>query len=686
MSTADNPFFTPSDRPYQLPPFDTIAQEHYLPAFERGMAEQRAEVEAIATDPSPPTLDNTLVAMERSGRLLDRVNAVFNNISAADTNPAIQEIQQEVAPKLAAHRDATLLDRRLYERVRALYEQRDSLDLDPESRWLLERYHTDFVRAGAQLSEADQQRLRELNQELSSLTTRFGNLLLADTNELAVEVDDGSRLAGMSTDAIASAAEAGRARGNDTWLLSLILPTNQPALASLHDRELRERLYRASIARGSRGNAHDTSEVIARLVTLRAEKARLLGYPHHAAYQIADRTAGSVEAVEDMLAKVVPAAVANAEQEAAELQQVIEAEGGGFALQPWDWSYYAEKVRRQRYDFDAGELRPYLELERVLVDGVFFAAGQLYGLRFAERPDLASYHPQARTFEVFEADGSPLGLFVADFYTRDSKRGGAWMSTFVGQSRLLDTAPVVVLNMNINRPPAGEPTLLTTDEVKTLFHEFGHVLHGLLSDVRYPRFAGTSVPRDFVEYPSQVNEMWMLWPEVLSNYARHYVTGEPLPDELTQRWLDSHGFNEGFKTTEQLAASVLDLVWHRLTVEETAAATADVQAYEARALADAGAAVAAVPPRYRTNYFAHIFNTDAYSAGYYSYIWSEVLDADTVEWFKDSGGLRRENGEWFRRELLARGGSIDPMQAFRTFRGRDPQIEPLLQRRGLASS
>jgi peptidyl-dipeptidase Dcp len=686
MSTADNPFFTPSDRPYQVPPFDLISEEHYLPAYERGMAEQRQEVEGIATDPAPPTVDNTLVALERSGRLLERVRAVFDNIAAADTDATIQEIQQEVAPKLAAHRDAILLDRRLYERVQALFEQRDDLDLDPESRWLLERYHTDFVRAGAQLSDAEQQRLRELNQELSSLTTLFGNKLLADTNELAVEVTDEAQLAGLSADAVASAAEAGRTRGNGTWVLSLVLPTNQPPLAALHDRALRERIHRAASTRGSRGNEHDTSEVVARIVTLRAERARLLGYAHHAAYQIADRTAGSVEAVESMLAKLVPAAVSNAEREAADLQQAIDAEGSGFTLQPWDWSYYADKVRGQRYDFDASALRPYFELQRVLVDGVFFAAGKLYGLSLVERPDLPSYHPQARTFEVFDVDGSPLGLFVADLYTRDSKRGGAWMSSFVDQSRLLETRPVVVVNMNINRPPEGEPTLLTTDEVKTLFHEFGHALHGLLSDVRYPRFSGTSVPRDFVEYPSQVNEVWMRWPEVLANYARHHVTGEPVPSELAERWLASRGFNEGFATTEQLAASVLDLAWHRLTVEETAAATADVRGFEAEALAAAGAAIAAVPPRYRSNYFAHIFQTDSYSAGYYSYIWSEVLDADTVEWFKENGGLRRENGDWFRRELLGRGGSIDSMEAFRIFRGRDPQIEPLLTRRGLGGS
>jgi peptidyl-dipeptidase Dcp len=685
MSANDNPFFTPSELPYRLPPFDLFADEHLLPAYERGMAEQRDEVAAIAANPEPPTFDNTLVALERSGRLLYRVRAVFDNLTAADTNPTRQAIQEEVAPRYAAHRDAILLDRRLYQRVRALYEAREQLDLDPESRWLLERTHTDFVRAGAQLSGADQERLRELNRELSSLSTAFGNRLRADTNELAVAVPDRSRLAGLSEDAVAAAAEAGRGRGDDTYLLPLILPTNQPALAWLEDRALREELYRASVSRGARGNGHDTSDLVARIVALRAERARLLGYEHHAAYQLADRTAGSVEAVEAMLTRLVPAAVANAHNEAAELQKAIHDDGGTFPLEPWDWLFYAERVRARRYDFDASALRPYFELERVLVDGVFFAAAGLYGLRFVERSDLRAYHPQARVFEVFDAGGGGLGLFVADLYTRDSKRGGAWMSSLVEQSGLLDTRPVVVVNMNINRPPDGEPALLTTEEVKTLFHEFGHALHGLFSDVRYPRFSGTGVPRDFVEYPSQVNEMWMRWPEVLASYARHHVTGEPLPDGLARRWLASRGSNEGFQTTELLAASLLDLAWHRLRVEEVAAATADLRKFESEALAAAGAAVAAVPPRYRTNYFAHIFNTAAYSAGYYSYIWSEVLDADTVEWFKERGGLRRENGDWFRRQLLARGGSIDSMAAYRAFRGRDPRIEPLLERRGLLS-
>ncbi|MPZ26245.1 MAG: M3 family peptidase [Micromonosporaceae bacterium] len=684
MTSSDpNPFDRPSDLPYQLPPFDRIADEHYLPALERGIREQRDEVEAIATNPEPPTFDNTLVALERSGVLLRRVQSVFDNITSADTNPTLQQIEQEVAPKLAAHHDAIFLDARLYERVRRLYQTRDQLDLDPESHWLLERCHTDFVRAGVLLSGPDQERLRELNQELSTLRASFAARLLADTNELAVAVDEPARLTGLAGDAVGAAAEAGRERGTGEHVLTLIRPTAQPPLASLRDRDLRERIHRASVSRGARGNAHDTRELVRRIVTLRAERAALLGYPSHAAYQIADRTAGSVAAVESMLARITPPAVANAALEAAELQRSIQDDGELFELQPWDWAHYTERVRKQKYEVDSAALRPYLPLDQVLADGVFFAANQLYGLRLTERKDLPTYHPTVRVFEVFDADGSPLGLFLADLFTRDSKRGGAWQSTFVQQSRLLETRPVAVVNMNINRPPAGAPALLTVDEVRTLFHEFGHALHTLFSDVRYPRFSGTSVPRDFVEYPSQFNEVWMLWPEVLANYARHHDTGEPIPPELVERLRAVNRFNAGFETTEYLAAALLDLAWHRLSACE-AASISDVERFEAEALVAAGAAVPAVPPRYRTTYFAHIFSTEPYSAGYYSYIWSEVLDADTVEWFRSNGGLRRENGDWFRRRLLSRGGSVDPMAAFREFRGRDPEIGPLLARRGLA--
>ncbi|MEU0555348.1 M3 family metallopeptidase [Dactylosporangium sp. NPDC006015] len=680
--TTDNPFFAASDLPYQLPPFDRIETGHYLPAFERGMAEQRAEVEAIASLPEPPTFDNTLVALERSGRVLQRVSAAFFNVTSSDTSPELQEIESRVVPLLSAHGDAIMLDRRLFERIEQLYAQRDALALDAEPAWLLERYHTEFVRAGARLSEQEHVRLRELNSELAALATEFGNKVRDGMKAAAVVVEDAADLAGLSADAIAAAEVAARDRGlTGGYALNLILPTAQPALASLHNREVRERLHTASVGRGSAGGDHDTTGLVLRIVRLRAERARLLGFEHHAAYNIADNTARSVDAVQEMLAKLAPAAVANARIEAEDLQEAI---GDEFTLQPWDWAYYTEQIRRDRYAIDEAELRPYFELERVLGDGVFHAAGRLYGIRFQERPDLPAYHGDARVFEVFDRDGGPLGLFIGDFFTRPSKRGGAWANALVPQSRLFGTAPVVVNNLNINRAPEGEPTLLTLDEVRTLFHEFGHALHTLFSQVHFPKFAGTRVPRDFVEYPSQVNEVWMLWPEVLANYATHHRTGEPLPQPVVERLQAAEQFNKGFATTEYLAATLLDLAWHTLTVEEAEAVT-DVLAFEAAALERAGVAVPFVPPRYRTAYFAHIFSGAAYSAGYYSYIWSEVLDADTVDWLTEQGGLRRELGDAFRDGLLAKGGSADSMEVYRAFRGRDPLIEPLLKRRGLIS-
>jgi peptidyl-dipeptidase Dcp len=685
MLPADNPFSAPSDLPYEVPPFDRIREEHYLPAFVAGMQEQRAQVEAIAADPAEPTFDNTLVALERSGRLLARTSLAFYNLTGSHTSPGIQAVEAEVAPQLAAHRDAIFLNKQLYARVKALYDVRATLDLDPESAWLLERYNTDFVRAGARLSDDDMEQLRAYNSELAGLTTEFGKRLLADTNDSAVIVTDAAELDGLSEDAVAAAAETARTRGVEGYVLPLGLPTAQTELAYLHDRGLRERIFRASIGRGSRGNDNDTSDVIRRIVRIRAERARLLGYDSHAAYQIEDTTARTALAAAGMLAQLAPAAAGNAQAELADLQKIVDAEGGGFAVRPWDWAYYSEKVRKQRYDFDETELRPYFELERVLNDGVFYAAGQLYGLSFRERHDLPVYHPEVRVWEVFNADGTPLGLFYGDFYTRDSKRGGAWMNSLVTQSALFGTKPVVVNNLNVNRPPEGEPTLLTLDDLKGLFHEFGHALHGLFSDVTYPRFTGTSVPRDFVEYPSQVNEVWILWPQVLENYSKHYRTAEPMPKAYVTKLQDAATFNEGFATTEYLAASLLDMAYHSLSVEE-AEQLGDLAAFEAEALEKAGVLVETVPPRYKTNYFSHIFSGAAYSAGYYSYIWSEVLDADTVEWFKENGGLRRELGDEFRAKLLSRGGTADAMTYFRALRGRDPEIGPLLVRRGLANT
>ncbi|WP_285487432.1 M3 family metallopeptidase [Amycolatopsis taiwanensis] len=680
MMTPDNPFATASDLPFGLPPFDRITDEHFAPAFEAGLTEHAAEIEAIAGNPEPATFENTIVALERSGRLLHRVSIVFFNLTSSDTNPVLQRLQADIAPRLAAHSDAIHLNPDLFARVRELYERRELLALDPESAWLLERVHTDFRRAGAGLAEPDQQRLRLLNEELSALSTEFQENLLRDTNDLAVLVDDAAELAGLSPDAIAAAGEAANARGeHGKYLLNLSLPTSQPLLASLENRALRERVFTASSARGNRGNDNDNNAVLARIAALRAERAAVLGYPHHAAYVIADQTAGTSEAAVGLLERLAPAAVANARREAEELQSLLERDVPGARLEPWDWAFYAERVRKARYDLDDATLRPYFELDRVIRDGVFYAANRLYGLSFTERHDLPAYHPDVRVFEVSDADGSPLGLFLGDYYTRDSKRGGAWMNTFVDESGLLGERPVVVNNLNIAKPPSGEPTLLTLDEVTTAFHEFGHALHGLLSAVRYPTFSGTSVPRDFVEYPSQVNEMWMLWPEVLTNYARHYRTGEPLPSHLVDRLQEAAQYGEGFSTTEYLAAALLDQAWHGLSADDR---VENVGRFEAAALEKAGVALPTVPPRYRSTYFAHVFS-GGYSAGYYSYIWSEVLDADTVEWFKENGGLKRENGDHFRRELLSRGGSLDSMAAYRSFRGRDPEIQPLLTRRGL---
>jgi peptidyl-dipeptidase Dcp len=683
MISQDNPFATSSELPYALPPFDRITDEHYLPAFEAGLAEQVAEIEAITENPEPPTFENTIVALELSGRLLSRVSSVFYNLAGSDSNDAIHKLQAEFAPKYAAHHDAIYLNEQLFARINDLFQRRESLDLDAESAWLLERYHTDFQRAGAGLPEVDQRRLRELNAELSTLSTQFSQNLLKDTNELAVVVEDVAELAGLSADSIAAAGEAAASRGEDgKYVLNLILPTSQPALASLENRVIRERLFTASVSRGNRDNEYDNKKTLARTATLRAERAALLGHPHHAAYVISDETARTAEAAVGLLERLAPAAVANAKAEAEELQGYLDADESGATLCPWDWSFYADRVRRDRFDVDAAALRPYFELDRVVLDGVFFAANKLYGLTFTERQDLPKYHAEVRTFEVFDVDGKGLGLFLGDYYTRDSKRGGAWMNTFVDQSGLFGTRPVVVNNLNIARPPAGEPTLLTFDEVITAFHEFGHALHSLVSDVRFPTFSGTNVPRDFVEYPSQVNEMWMLWPEVLANYAKHYETGEALPQPLVDKLLASQLYGEGFSTTEYLAASLLDQAWNGLGVDDE---VGDVQKFETAALEKAGVALSSVPPRYRSTYFAHIFS-GGYGAGYYSYIWSEVLDADTVDWFKENGGLTRANGDHFRRELLGRGGAVDPMVAFRNFRGRDPEIEPLLKRRGLSGA
>ncbi|HET6391318.1 MAG TPA: M3 family metallopeptidase [Blastococcus sp.] len=676
--SPDNPLMDVSELPFRLPPFGDISAEHCREALLAGMAEQRTEIAAIVGSGEEPTFENTVVAMERSGALLVRAWNVFGNLTSSVSTPRLREIEREVAPLEAAHDDAIRLDPALFARIDAVHAARHGSGLDDEGVRLVERYHLDFVLAGAQLDGAGRQRLTELNQELSTLSTTFGQNLQLATEAAAVRVTDRAELDGLSDEEIAGAATAAADRDLDGYLLALLLPTGQPLLAKLRNRDLRRRVFDASLARASDGE-HDNRQVAARIALLRAERARLLGFDTHADLVLADSTARTTAAVDAMLGSMVPASVANAEAEAEVLRTA--AARDGVELAAWDWAFYGEQVRAERYAVDTAALRPYFELDRVLVDGVFHAAGLLYGFRFTPRPELAGYHPDVRVWEVSDADGGAVGLYLGDFFAREGKRGGAWMSSFVRQSRLLGTAPVVVNNLNVSRAPDGQPTLLTLDEVNTLFHEFGHALHGLSSAVTYPRFSGTAVPRDFVEFPSQVNEMWALWPEVLGNYARHVETGEPLPRSAIEAIDAARLWGEGFATLEYLAATLLDQAWHRLP---PGAEIGDPIAFEQRALADAGVASDLVPPRYRTTYFQHVF-AGGYAAGYYSYIWSEVLDADTVEWFKENGGLRRENGDAFRTKLLAVGGSVDPLAAFRAVRGRDADPQPLLTRRGLTT-
>ena len=682
---AENPLLTESTLPFRYPRFDLVQDAHFLPAFAQGMVENLREVAAIADNTAAPTFDNTLVALERSGRLLARVNAFFANLNGTLTNPERQKIQRELAPRLSAHSDAIRLNPALFARISALYEIRTTLGLDAESQRLLWRTYQDFVRAGAKLAEPDKAKLRALNAELATLQTAFTQNVLKERDASAVVVATREELAGLDAAAIDAAAAAAKAAGHEgKFLLRLQNTTGQPPLTSLKNRAVRERVMAASLARGSRGGEFDNRAGVSAIAKKRAERAALLGFPHHAALQLEEQTVGGVDVLNKLLAQLAPPAVANARREAADMQKLVDAESGGkngFTVAAWDWELYSEKVRQARYDFDGEQLRPYFEHDRVWIDGVFYAATRLYGITFKERRDLPVYEPSVRTFDVFEADGSQLAIFLLDSYARPTKNGGAWANAYVSQSTLLGTRPVIANHLNIPKPPAGQPTLMTYDEVNTAFHEFGHALHGMFSAVKYPRFAGTAVPRDFVEFPSQVNEMWMTWPDILKNYAKHHQTGAPLPAELLAKVTAAAKFNQGFKTTEYLAAALLDQAWHQIGA--TAVPEADgVLAFEAAALKKYGVDFAPVPPRYRTTYFSHTF-AGGYSAGYYSYIWSEVLDAVTVDWIKAHGGLLRANGDRFRATLLSRGGSDDALKLFRDFTGGDPVIAPLLKRRGL---
>lgn len=679
-SAEPNPLAAASTLPLLAPHFDRISNQNFAPAFDEGMRQHLAEIAVITGNPAPADFDNTIVAMERSGAMLDRVSRVFFSASGSNSNEEIRAIEADYAPKLAAHRDAIMLDPALFARVNAIHNQRDALGLDAESARLLARYQLMFVRAGANLDDAAKAQLTALNAEQSTLQTQFDNNVLKATRDAAVVVDAVEELSGLEPTTIEALAVAAKERGLDgKYLIEITNTTRQPILVALKDRALRERVWNASASRATSGEV-DNRPIVARLAAVRAETATLLGYPNWAAYVLDDQMAKTPAAAEKLLTDLIPAVLAKAKAEAAAIQALIDAEKGGFEVAPWDWEHYAEQVRKARFDLDQGAVKPYFEFERVLKDGVFFTMERLYGITLTERSDLPVYHPDVRVFDVLDADGNQIGLFYADYYAREGKRGGAWMDSFVDQSGLMQTKPVVVNVMNIRKAPDGQPTLLSFDEVSTMFHEFGHALHGLFSTVRYPKLSGTNVPRDFVEFPSQFEEDWALNPTVLANYARHYQTGEPMPIDLVDKVIAARGFNQGFDTLEYIAAALLDLEWHRLSVERST--IDDVQAFELAALEKYGVDDAAVPPRYRTAYFSHVWS-GGYSAGYYAYLWSEILAADAFAYMGTEGGLERANGDRFRDQILSRGGTREPMALYVDYRGQEPTVDALLLRRGL---
>jgi peptidyl-dipeptidase Dcp len=677
--SSSNPFATASALFDQAPPFDRIHDADFQPALQEGMRRQLAEVGAIASDTAAPTFENTIVAMERTGTLLRRTVKVFFALASANMDDTIQRIQENEAPQLAAHSDAIFLNDTLFRRVKSVFDRRAALGLDSVQQFLVRRYYRDFVRAGALLSETNKLSLRSLNQEEATLSTEFQKRLLAATKAAAVVVDDSTQLAGLSAGEIAAAAQAARDRKlAGKWVLPLRNTTQQPAQAELANRALRERLFRASATRAERGDSNDTRRIVTRLAELRAEKARLLGFPTLAAYVLDDQMAKTPAAAIKLLGDLVPAATAKARGEAADMSALIRAQHGGFTLAPWDWQYYAEQVRAAQYALDEAQIKPYFELNRVLQDGVFYAATQLYGITFKERKDLPVYQPDVRVFEVFDADGTSMGLFYCDYFKRDNKQGGAWEDTFVDGSPFFGTKPVVFNVANFTKPAPGQPALLTWDDVTTMFHEFGHGLHSLFIRQPYPRLVN-NVPTDFVEVPSQFNEHWALYPTVFAHFARHYQTGEPMPAALVDKLRRARTFNQGFETTEFLAAGLLDMAWHTLPpgAEQT-----NVDSFETAALQQRHVAMPEVPPRYRTTYFAHIWD-GGYDANYYAYLWSEVLDDDAYAWFTEHGGLTRANGKRFRDMILASGGAGDMSVLYRAFRGRDPVVGPLLEARGL---
>ncbi|MEO7102592.1 MAG: peptidyl-dipeptidase Dcp [Gemmatimonadaceae bacterium] len=678
--SRENPFFTRSSLPFEAPPFDKIQNGDYQPALDSGMKAQLAEVRTIADNPAAPTFDNTFVALEKSGVLLNRVSMVFNGVTGANTNDTLQKLSELEAPKFAAQSDAIFLDSALFKRVETVYNARGTMKLDPESKRLVEWDYQRFVHAGARLSDADKAKLQELNKEESSLSAAFTNRLLAATKAGALVVDDSAKLAGFNASAMQSSANAATSRGlTGKWLIQLQNTTQQPSLLTLNDRATREQLFNASWTRAEKGDSSDTRETISKLAHLRAQKAQLLGFPNYSAWVLENQMARKPATVLKFVRDLVPAATAKARAEGDVIQSMIRKDGETFQLQAWDWNHYADQVRKAQFDLDESQIKPYFELNDVLQNGVFYAANQLYGLTFKERKDIPVYQPDVRVFEVFDVDGKSLALFYCDYFKRDNKNGGAWMDNFVQQSRLLGQKPVIYNVANFTKPAAGEPALLTFDDVTTMFHEFGHALHGMFADQQYPGLSGTSVARDFVEFPSQFNEHWAMDPKVFANYAKNYKTGEPMPQVLVDKIKKSATFNQGYALTELLSAALLDMSWHTLPAS---APLENVDAFEAQSLKDNHVDLATVPPRYRSSYFMHIW-ANGYASGYYAYLWTEMLDDDAFEWFKENGGLTRANGDRFRSMVLSRGNTEDLATMYRNFRGKDPSVEPMLEDRGL---
>ncbi|QXN61766.1 peptidyl-dipeptidase Dcp [Serratia fonticola] len=677
---GENPFFAASQLSFQAPRFDVISESDYAPAIAAGIQQKLAEVEKIANNPAEPTFDNTFVALEKSGALLTRTMNVFGAMTSANTSDTLQKLDEETSPKLAALDDAIMLNSKLFARIKAIYDRRDSLNLDPESLRLVEVTYKNYVLAGANLSEADKTQLKALNQEAATLSTQFTNKLLAASKNGALAIGDKNLLAGLSEGELAAAAQAASERKLDKqWLLVLQNTTQQPDLQNLQDRDTRQKLFKASINRAEKNDANDTRQTLARLAKVRAEQAKLLGFPNYAAWKLQNQMAKTPDAALAFMRNIVPAATARAEREAKDIQAVIDRQNGGFQLAAWDWQFYAEQVRKEKYDLDESQIKPYFEMNNVLHNGVFYAANLLYGISFKERKDLPVYHPDVRVYEVFDKDGQSLALFYTDFFKRDNKGGGAWMSNFVEQSKLNGTKPVIYNVSNFTKPAAGQPALLSYDDVITMFHEFGHALHGMFADQQYPSLSGTNTARDFVEFPSQFNEHWASDPQVFAHFAKHYQTGEAMPQALVDKINKADKFNKGYAMTELLAAALLDMHWHMLGADQP---QQDVDKFEAASLRQDKIDLSYVPPRYRSSYFQHIWG-NGYAAGYYAYLWTEMLADDAFQWFSDNGGLTAENGQRFREQVLSQGNSQDLEKLYVKWRGQEPSIEPMLINRGL---